>query len=255
MSSATRLLALVELLAARGGMGLREVARQLEIPAASLHRLLGELEKEGVVERTETGMWMLSYRLLRISGTQLERLQLPELARPFLERLASQTGETTFLAIPSGEDIIYVDMVRTEMQLQLNVVLGTRRPMYCTGLGKAILANLSDEAQEAVLATDAFPALTPFTITSPLALREELESIRARGYSTDREEIIRGVHCIAVPLLNHMNRAVGAISVAGVGTKQESDGFQDLLELMLRTGKEISFRLGHQAPDNQGHQL
>ncbi len=245
MSAAVRMLEISDLLARRGPIGLREIARDLGIPTGSTHRLLHELEQERVVERSESGEWSLSFRLLQLAGVQLSRLRLPALVRPFLEQVAADTRETAFFAVPSGDEIVYLDMVRTDMQVQMNVDLGTRRPMYCTGLGKAILAHLAPSQQKRVLSRGTMPAYTPQTITDPLLLERELANVRLNGFATDREEIIPGVHCIAVPLLNHANRAAGAISIAGASTNQEGERFETIKSLLLDIGAEISMRLGY----------
>jgi DNA-binding IclR family transcriptional regulator len=244
VSSVPRVVHVIDLLARRGPLGVRAVAQQLGLPLGSAHRILTDLGAESIVERTATGEWELSYRLLEIVGVQLERVQLPRLARPILEQLASETRETTFLAVPSRDEIVYLDKVQTDMQLQLNVELGTRRPMHCTGLGKAILAFLPQAQQEQVLAGSPLRGYTPSTITDPIILRLELERTRERGYAIDREEIILGVHCIAVPILNFAGQPVGAISVAGTTPKTEGERLDALVLRIRNAGEYVSRRLG-----------
>jgi DNA-binding IclR family transcriptional regulator len=178
---------------------------------------------------------------------QLERVQLPRLARPVLEQLASDTRETVFLAVPSRDEIVYLDKVQTDLQLQLNAELGTRRPMHCTGLGKAILAFLPQAQQDQFLAGSELRPFTPNTITDPMTLRIELEHTRQRGFALDHEEIVPGVHCIAVPILNFGGHSVGAISVAGTSPKPEGDRLDILAKRMKTAGEYLSRRLGHVA--------
>ncbi|MDQ3809469.1 MAG: IclR family transcriptional regulator [Chloroflexota bacterium] len=250
MSTIPRAIQVIDLLARRGPLGVRAVAQQLELPLGSAHRILMDLAAESILERSATGEWNLSYRLLEIVGTQLERVQLPRLVRPMLEQLATDTRETTFLAVPSRDEIVYLDKVQTDLQLQLNVELGTRRPMHCTGLGKAILAFLPEAQQEQVLAAGPFRAFTPHTMTDAMLLRLDLERTRQRGYAIDREEIILGVHCVAVPILNHAGRAVGAISVAGTTPKTEGERFDVLVGRLKAAGEHVSRRLGFNHPAN-----
>ena len=245
MSSVPRVVHVIDLLARRGPLGVRAIAQALDVPLGSAHRILLDLASEAVVERTASGEWALSYRLLEIVGVHLERVQLPRLARPVLEALASDTRETVFLAVPSRDEIVYLDKVQTDLQLQLNAELGTRRPMHCTGLGKAILAFLSPAQQEQFLAGSELRPFTPNTITDPMMLRLELERTRERGYALDHEEIIPGVHCIAVPILNFTGHAVGAISVAGTSPKPEGPRLEILAQRMKKAGEYLSRRLGH----------
>jgi DNA-binding IclR family transcriptional regulator len=244
MTSIPRAVHVIDLLARRGPLGVRAVAQQLDIPLGSAHRILMDLAGESIVERSAAGEWELSYRLLEIVGAQLERVQLPRLARPVLEQLASDTRETTFLAVPSRDEIVYLDKVQTDLQLQLNVELGTRRPMHCTGLGKAILAYLPEAQQEQLLAASPLRAFTPHTIVDPMLLRLDLERTRQRGYAIDREEIILGVHCVAVPILNHAGRAVGAISVAGTTPKTDGERLDALVARVKNAGQYVSRRVG-----------
>ena len=159
MSSVARSIQVLDLLARRGPLGVRAIAHELALPLGSTHRLLQDFDAEDVVERTSDGAWELSYRLTQIVGIQLERVQLPRLARPILEQLASETREAAFLAVPSRDEIVYLDKVQTDLQLQLNVEVGTRRPMHCTGLGKAILAFLPDAQLEQFLADERHAAV------------------------------------------------------------------------------------------------
>jgi IclR family acetate operon transcriptional repressor len=248
MSKIDRTFDLIELLARRGALGMRPMARELDVPIGSLHRLLNDLAAQSVIERTVEGDWQLSYRLLQIVGIQLERTSLPRLARPYLEQLAAETRETVFLAVPSRGEIVYLDKVQTDLQLQLNVELGTRRAMHATGLGKAMLAFLPEVEQAQFLATAPFPAFTEATITDSSALAAQLRAIRANGYALDQEEMIPGLHCIAVPLLNYTNRAVGAISIAGVATRSGSERFEQMIQRLLGIGTELSLRLGFVPP-------
>lgn len=244
MPSIFRAIHVIDLLARRGPLGVRAVAQQLELPLGSAHRILVDLAGESIIERSGNGDWELSYRLLEIVGVQLERVQLPRLARPILEQLASDTHETTFLAVPSRDEIVYLDKVQIDLQLQLNVELGTRRPMHCTGLGKAMLAFMSQTHQDQLLAVGPLRAYTRSTITDPIILRLELERTRERGYAIDREEIIVGVHCIAVPILNYAGQPVGAISVAGTTPKTEGERLDTLVSRIKSAGDYVSRRLG-----------
>lgn len=244
MPSVSRSIDVIDLLARRGPLGVRAVAQELSLPLGSAHRLLQDLASEHVVERTAGGDWEMSYRLLEIVGVQMERVQLPRLARPLLEQLASDTRETAFLAVPSRDEIVYLDKVQTDLQLQLNAELGTRRPMYCTGLGKAILAFLPQAQQEQILGAGPLRPFTTHTIVDPMLLRLELERTRERGYAIDREEIIPGVHCVAVPILNYTGHAVGALSIAGTIPKAEGERLDALVVRVKAAGDFLSRRLG-----------
>lgn len=252
MSATSRTIHIIELLARRAPLGVRDIARELDLPLGSTHRILTDLDAEEIVERNDRGEWELSYRLLQIVGIHLDKLSLPRLARPHLEQLAADTHETAFLAVPSKGEIVHLDKVEvdtheTDMQLRLSIELGARRPMYCTGLGKAILAFLPPAQQEQYLPSGPFPRYTPNTITDPEELKLELQRTRERGYATDREETIVGMQCIAVPILNHLQQPVAAISIVGTGLITDEVRFPSLVSKMTAVGSYLSRRLGLRA--------
>jgi IclR family acetate operon transcriptional repressor len=248
VSSATRTIRLLDLMARRGPLGVRTIAQHLGLPLGSVHRLILDLAAESVLQRMPNGEWELSYRLLEVVGLQLERVQLPQLARTVLQQLAIATRQTTLLAVPSGNEIVYLDKVQTDLQIQLNVELGTRRPMHCTGLGKAILAFLPPAEQERFLTNAKLESFTDRTITDPGRLRQQLREARSRGYATDHEEILPGLHCLAVPVLDHLGRPVGAISIAGTAANVEADASVPVLRQLLEAGEYVSRRLGFVRP-------
>ena len=244
MSSTRRSIQVMELLSRRGPLGVRAIAQQLKVPLGSAHRILLDLGEESVVERTPAGEWELSYRLLAITGLQLERIQIPQLARPVIEKLAEATAETVHLSAPSGAETVCIDKVQTNLQLQINTRIGSHGPMYCTGSGKAIMAFMTAPEQARLIEAIPLRAVTPRTIVDPLALRRDLERTRKRGYSLDHEEAVVGIHCVGVPILNHTGRPVAAISVSGTSPKAEGTDLDGLVKMLKEAGNYVSRRLG-----------
>lgn len=248
MSTIQRTFDVLEMLARNGPTGTRRIARLLNLPSGSTHRILHEMERAEAVSRLDNGEWDVSFRIMQITGLHLRRLELPRLARNVLEDLSDRTKETAFLAVQSGSEIVYIDKVQSssdlQMQLQLNVELGARRPIHCTSLGKSLLAFQSEIRQERFLTLSDLSACTAKTITDPILFRQELKRIRARGYAVDREEILIGVNCIAVPILDHSMRPVGAISIAGPAPNFAEQRFGELVARVMAAGQEISKRLG-----------
>ncbi len=244
MSSIKRSVQVMELLARKSPLGVRAVATQLALPLSSVHRLLQDLEDEGMAERTLTGEWDLSFRLLEIAGLQLERIKLPALCRPFAEKIAEATRETVNINALSGLHGVCIDKVRGNDGMQLDLRIGARGFLYCGGAGKAMLAYMSASEQQKVL-TGPFTAMTPRTITDPVVLRAELDRIRARGYSIDDQEVVLGVYCVAVPILDGNGRPVGAISVTGSLPKQAGPDVLPLVEMLNEACGHISRRCGY----------
>ena len=243
MSSVTRAVQAMELLARKGPLGVRAVASQLQLPLGSVHRMLQDLAEAGVVDRTPDGEWELSFRLLEITGMQLERIDLPRLCRPFAEKIAEATGETVNINALSGTMGVCLDKVRGNERMQLDLRIGSRGALNCGGAGKAMLAYMAEDRREAIYASP-LPRLTENTITDPDLLRAEVERIRSRFYSIDDQEVVMGVYCIAVPILDRSGLAAGAISVTGPSVKQPGEAVRPLAEMLWNASEHVSRRLG-----------
>lgn len=243
MSSIKRAVQVLDLLARRSAMGVRAIAQHLQLPLGSVHRILLDLAEEGVIDRTPSGEWELSFRLLEITGLQLDRIQLPQLARPFAERMAEATGETVNVNALSHMTGICIDKVRGSEGMQLDLRIGSRGPLHCGGAGKAMLAYMTEEEQQRVLDAP-LQALTANTITDPLVLARELARIRQRGYSIDDQEVVMGVYCVAVPILDRTGRPVGAISITGSSPKRPGPQLDDMVARLSEACGHVSRRLG-----------
>lgn len=238
----------MELLARRGPMGVRAIAQALQVPVGSMHRLLLDLAEENVVERTVEGEWALSFRLLAITGQQLGRIGITGLARPFVERIAERTGETVNVYARSGDRAVCLDKVRGNQGMQLDMPIGHRGGLTNGGSGKAILAYMSPEERERAIASEPLVALTPQTITDRGALEVELGRIRRRGYSIDDQEVVMGVYCVSVPLLDRLARPMGAISISGPSVKAPGPEVTPLVEMLDEACQHVSRRLGYAGP-------
>ncbi|MCP4381223.1 MAG: IclR family transcriptional regulator [Hyphomicrobiales bacterium] len=246
MSSVRRSIRILDLLARDGPLGVRSIAQQLALPLGSTQRILVDLAEESVVERTPQGEWELSFRMLEITGTQLDRIEFPRLVRPFAERIAEATRETVNLSLLSGMTGVVIDKVRGNERMQLDHRIGSSGPLYCGGAGKAMLAHMSATEQQQVFDAPLL-ALTSNTITDPDALRRELALIGTRGYSLDNEEVVMGVHCVGMPILDRHGRPVGALSVTGPSAKRPGPDLDPLVAMLSEACGNISRRLGFSA--------
>ncbi len=247
MSSVTRAIQAIDLLARSGPLGVRAVASKLGLPLGSVHRLLLDLEAETVVDRTSEGEWQLSFRLLEITGVQVDRIEVPRLARPFAERIAQETQETVNVYAVSGHTCVCVDKVRGNERMQLDMRIGARGPIYAGGAGKAVLAYLDEQAQAETL-REPVVAMTPHTITDVSALKAELARVRQRGYAIDDQEVVVGVYCVSVPILDRRGHPTGALSITGPSVKKPGPGVQPLVDMLNQACGDVSRRLGYAGP-------
>jgi DNA-binding IclR family transcriptional regulator len=234
----------LDLLARKGALGVRGIAQQLELPVGSVHRLLLDLAEENVVERNADGLWQLGYRLLEITDLQLDGVGVPRLARPWCEAIAEATRETVNVNVPSGDACVCIDKVRGNEGMQLDWRIGSRGPLYAGGSAKAILAFMS-EADQVRVANGPKTPFTAHTITDATSLLIELGRIRERGYAIDDQELVMGVFCIGVPILDRVGRPVGGISVSGPTPKAPGAGVEDLVRRLHEACGQVSRRLGY----------
>ncbi|WP_417308340.1 IclR family transcriptional regulator [Devosia sp.] len=244
MSTVHRTIQVLDLLSRRGALGVRAVANGLGLPVGSVHRLLNDLAEEQVVERDADGAWKLAHRLLGIVDRQLESVGFHRLAHPFCEVIAAEVGETVNVNVLSGDGCVVIDKVRSNDRMQLDWRVGSRGPLYCGGSGKAVLAYLSP-AERRRIASQPMPGFTPHTITTSEGLLDELGRIRARGYSIDNQEIVMGVFCVAVPVLNRDGRPVGAVSISGPSTKAPGGEVMPLVARLNEVCGHVSQSLGY----------
>jgi IclR family transcriptional regulator, KDG regulon repressor len=213
-------------------------------PKATLYRFLQTLTHQGMLAYDpDRGTYALGVRLVRLAHAAWAQSSLAPIARPYLDELAIETGETIHLAQMDQGQVLYVDKRNAARPVEMFAQAGKVGPAYCTGVGKAMLAFLPEEALEAAIARQSFYRHTEHTLDSPAKLRAELEAIRARGHAFDREEHERGIICCAVPILSRTGRVIGALSVTSTTARTT------LAALEARAGliKDIAARIAAEA--------
>lgn len=194
-------------------VALAELVRRTGMHKATAHRLAGQLVELRLLDRVEGG-YRLSGGLFELGMMASLERSLLEMAMPFLQDLYERTHETVHLGVRDGHDVLYVAKIGGHRAMSAPSRTGGRLPMYCTAIGKAMLAFSPPELQAAVL-SGPLPRRTAHTIAAPGMLRTQLERIPERGVSFEREESTLGIVCVAAPVLDEDNLAVAAISVAG----------------------------------------
>jgi DNA-binding IclR family transcriptional regulator len=189
-------------------LSLGEISARSGLAKSTAHRLLRTLELRGFVARNPTSG---SYRpgLKNFRG-----FQGGPLVHRALSDLAERSGETANLGALVGSMVLYVDRADSPQALRWQLGVGERVPAHCSGLGKAILANVHRDAVERVL-PEHLEGLTPHTITDRRAFLAHLADVRIRGYALDDEEFMEGVRCVAVPIMGPGGEAVAAVSISG----------------------------------------
>lgn len=196
------------------GVAAKTLATELGMPESTLFRMAKFLVERGYLRRS-AGRLTLGAAALRLGALAQRQNPLARVAHPALAALSERTGETVHLAELQGDHIVYVDKVEGSRSVRMASLVGSAGPLYCTGVGKVILAFLPEPKQERLLETIRFEPFTPATITAAEALRRELEKIRRAGYAVDDCEHERGVFCVAAPVFHAADEVRAGISVSG----------------------------------------
>jgi IclR family acetate operon transcriptional repressor len=248
VQSLDRAFDLLEALADGAELGVTELAHRTELVPSTVHRLLGTLAKRGyVAQSADSGLYRLGYKVAEIAGGLEQALMhLRAVARPHLERISAQTGETVNLVVLEGERVVYVDQVEGTRRVRMFTAVGTAALAHTTGAGKAILAyGGPDTAKLLYEGREPLERLTPGTLVTLAELEDDFARIRARGYALDEEEHEVGVGCIAAPVFDEAGAPVAAISVSGPTTRILASDLGELAGLVVRHAGEASVALGY----------
>ena len=226
------------------GLQLKDVARLSDLNKSTAHRFLRHLESEGYLFRDDSGAYMIGPRLVRFGTGVSYQAMLSRISRPVLEQLWSTTGETVNLATLVGQEILYVDVMESLHTFRLVSQVGSRRPLSCTALGKAMLAAMSAEQRELLLPTLRFESTTPRSITSVTRLRKDLAQIAQLGYALDDEEAVSGARCVGAAILDANGKIAGGVSISGPTSRINKTNLALIAKTVKLAALEISTRLG-----------
>jgi len=227
-----------------GGTSLKTISRQLGMSKSTAHRYMTTLEELAVVERDDKDHFRLGLKLVELAATFLSDQNLHNVSAPFLHGLAAQTQETVHLAVPFADEVVYIAKVDSSHAIRMASHIGARIPMYCTSLGKVILAHYPADRVEEIMRAG-LSARTPHTITSAESLRAELERVRAQGYAIDDQENEIGVCCVGAPIFDYTSKVIGAISISGPASRMTMERSLELAPLVRDAASGVSRRMGY----------
>jgi IclR family acetate operon transcriptional repressor len=249
IQSLDRAMDVLKVVAGANGLSLTEIAQSSGQAASTVYRILITLEKHRIVQFDEPAqLWHIGLEAFRIGSSFLGRTRIVEQSRPIMERIMAATGETANLAIIDRGEVIFVSQVETHEPIRAFFRPGTRGPVHASGIGKALLAFMSQPQIEAILTGTPLDAFTQKTIVSRDALIAEIETIRARGWSIDDEERTPGMRCIAAPIFNQLGEAVAGVSLSGPAFRVTPERDAEHGALVRKAAKEITGAIGGIAP-------
>jgi IclR family acetate operon transcriptional repressor len=240
IGAAERAIVVLDTLADAGELGTNEVARRTGMTPSTASRQLGTLAASGLVERVPaTGRYRLGLRIVHLANALLARLDVRGVARPHLEQLVRETGETATLSVPGEEDAVTIDFVSGEHQIQPVSRLGRPSISHATSAGKVMLAFSGRS-----LPSGPLRPFTPRTITDPKRLAHEVERVRGQGWAQALEEREPGLSAIAAPVRSSRGELEAIVALQGPSSRFDAEAIETALPRLLEAADAISRELG-----------
>ena len=224
-------------------VSLKVLAKNSGLHPSTTHRILAAMTSAAVVERHENGSYTLGIRLLELGNLVKSRINIRQVALPYMQQLHESIGEAVNLGIRHDDEIIYVERTSSGRSLVRVVYLvGGRAPLHLTAVGKLFLAADSTAAVRAYARRTGLPGKTPHSLTRLDALEKELDKIRRHEVAFDNEEAEIGLRCIAAPIRDDEDQLVAGLSVSSPSDRHNPDWAKTI----KATADEIARALGHQ---------
>ncbi len=232
---------------ANGINEVKNISAKLEISRSTTHRILMSLVSQGYLLHMPYRGYLLGQKLIHLGIVALAQRPLVAIARPYLESLATYTGDTVHLGVEEENQVLYLDKISGTRGLEMRSWVGMRKPIASTGVGKALLLGFSKDRWEnfyqTALAEQIASGITPM-LPSWEKYRHALEQYAQQGWVYDLEEHEPGVRCIAAPIYDGQNKVVASVSVASADLYMPYERMVELGPEVLKAAHAISCHLG-----------
>lgn len=198
-----------------GGYRLGDLVRKIELPKATVYRILTTLEGRGYLDRAADGSYRMARKLFDLQRSDSVEQVLNRVAQPIIERLVAASKETVNLGILDAGEVVVINTVESPQAVRMSSKIGNRRYLHATALGKVMLAALPDKEFLRLVRIKGTPRLTEHTLVTRAALVKEIERVRRQGYALDNQENEIEGRCVAAPILLADGRAIAALSISG----------------------------------------
>jgi DNA-binding IclR family transcriptional regulator len=231
----------------KASMNLQDISISLKLPTSTVFRFLKTLLLYGYVKQDkETLKYSLSLKFCRIAELIKSQLNIRNVAYPFLIELSEKCQESVSLSIEDEMEVTYVEIIEgPDKMIRTMQRIGKRAPLHCTGSGKLFLSNYDESKIDEYIKEKGLIAFTKNTISSKAALLSELENIRSRGYSLDKEECEIGAKCIAAPLRDYTGSIIAGVSITGPISRMTDEKISQTKDLIIAFADKISNALGY----------
>jgi IclR family KDG regulon transcriptional repressor len=224
--------------------GVSEIAQKLDMSKSTVYRFLQTLKTLGYVAQDAEDRYRLSVRLFELGSKALPHIDLIREAEPGMRSLNELTSETVHLGILDEANIIYVHKIDSRYNLRMYSRIGLRAPLYCTGIGKVLMAWREESEVCKHLDGETFQPRTTNTLASLEAYLEELERVRRQGFAEDREEFEDNMRCLAAPIHDRFGHVIAGMSVSFPCFRFREELKEEYVQELLKIAQDISRRMG-----------
>ena len=241
--SVGKALKIIEILAQNGEpMRLMDIAALVEMPSSTALRMIATLIDYGYIsQESESQKYFLTMKLAHMGSMVSSKFNLRDIVHPYLTILTKEYGEASCIAIESSMMALYVDVIDgPDGMLKIMQHIGKQSPLHCSGVGKCMLLNYSEDEIDKLIESKGLPPFTPNTITTKKDLMSELETIKKQGYAMDNEECEMGARCIACGIRNHKGQIIAAISMSGPVNRMTEAAIDRISKALKETSENLS---------------
>jgi len=226
--------------ATESGFRLADLSRKVELPKATVYRILMTLEGRGYLDRGPDGAYRMAKKLFDLQRTEPLEQVLNRVAQPLMERLVAASKETVNLGILDAGEVVVINTVESPQAVRMTSKIGNRRLLHSTALGKVLLAGLPDKEVSRLTRIKGLPKLTDQTLTSRSAVVAEVQKVRQQGWALDNQENELDGRCIGAPVLGADGRVIAALSVSGPVFRMDPERARSLVPELKATCEDIT---------------
>lgn len=229
-------------------LSMTDISKRIELTTSTTHRLLSSMELHGLLSRAPDGRrYMLGYKFLQLASIVENSSSLQQQARPLLESLSKETGETAVLMVRDGPWAVCLDRVDSTQSLRLAMTVGQRIPLHAGSSAKILLAYLNSHEIRRLVEQHGLPLVGKNTITDPQALYAHLKQIREQGYAISFQERDPGAAGLTAAIYNRTEQVIAALGIVGPVTRLTTELIQLYIPIVLSFAQRLSHLQGHQA--------
>ena len=219
-------------------LSIERISEGIKTPRSTTYRYINTLVEKGLLEKAAPGVYQPGIRLLALSAIAGRQHTIAHIALPFMEALAAESEETVLLTQRNGHQSVCIERVEARQGVRITFDIGQSQPLHAGASSKILLAYLPEDKREAYLAQP-MNSYTEHTTTDPDQLRSQIANIRALGYCISESEVDRGATSVSVPIFDHKQHIVAALSVAGPSFRIDQDAIARYIDMLNAAAQAI----------------